>query len=168
MKPVANEFVHNILFCGCGGQGVLTAAEICGRAAIKAGFHVKMSAVHGMAQRGGSVESHRRFGKAVASPMIPCGKVHWLVCMDETEGLRHFSQLDKKGIDFTPFLKMAGSLLSDKRTLNIFMLGVLSTMLSIKEKFWIEAIREVLPEKIALINEKVFGDGVKTVESLRS
>ncbi len=52
----------NILFCGTGGQGVLSAAEICGWAALFAGCHVKKSEVHGMAQRGGSVESHLRFG----------------------------------------------------------------------------------------------------------
>lgn len=53
----------NILFCGIGGQGVLTASEICGQAAMFEGYHVKKSEVHGMAQRGGSVESHLRLEK---------------------------------------------------------------------------------------------------------
>ena len=47
---------YNITFGGTGGQGILKAAEICGWAAMFAGYHVKKSEVHGMAQRGGSVE----------------------------------------------------------------------------------------------------------------
>jgi len=54
---------HNILFYGIGGQGVLTAAEICALAAMQDNYHVKKSEVKGMAQRGGSVESYVRFEK---------------------------------------------------------------------------------------------------------
>jgi indolepyruvate ferredoxin oxidoreductase beta subunit len=50
--------VYSITFGGIGGQGVLKASEICGWAAMFAGYHVKKSEVHGMSQRGGSVESH--------------------------------------------------------------------------------------------------------------
>ena len=63
----AQQRTINILFCGTGGQGVLKAAEVCGWAAVYAGLHAKKSEVHGMAQRGGSVESHVRFGKEVIS-----------------------------------------------------------------------------------------------------
>ena len=70
-----NDRTVNILFCGTGGQGVLKAAEVCGWAAMFAGLHAKKSEVHGMAQRGGSVESHLRFGKKVFSPLIPKGRV---------------------------------------------------------------------------------------------
>ena len=65
--------MHNVLFCGVGGQGVLTAAEICGIAAMEAGFHVKKSEVHGMAQRGGSVLSTVKVG-AFHGPLIAPGE----------------------------------------------------------------------------------------------
>ena len=65
---------YNITFGGTGGQGILKAAEICGWAAMFAGYHVKKSEVHGMAQRGGSVESHVRFGKKVFSPIVSAGR----------------------------------------------------------------------------------------------
>ena len=160
MSKIGKDHVYNILFCGYGGQGVLTAAEICGRAAIMSGFHVKMSAVHGMAQRGGSVESHLRFGKSVASPMIPNGLVQWMVCMDENEGQRHLSQLIKGGTDLSGFIKKSDCL-KDRRTLNIFMLGILSQYLPIKESYWHLAIKEVLPAQIVQINEEVFEKGRK-------
>ena len=55
---------YNVTFGGIGGQGIIKASELVGWAAMYEGFHVKKSEVHGMSQRGGSVESHVRFGKA--------------------------------------------------------------------------------------------------------
>ena len=99
--------VENILFCGTGGQGVLTAAEVTGWAAIYAGFHAKKSEVHGMAQRGGSVESHVRFGTEVLSPLIPKGQVDILVPFhaDEADRLRAF--LKPGGVDLLPYMAKA-------------------------------------------------------------
>ena len=89
----------NILFCGTGGQGILTAAEIVGLAAMYDGHHVKKSEVHGMAQRGGSVESHLRFGKEVFSPIIEAGKVDFLLSFDKGEHDRMVSMLKQDGTD---------------------------------------------------------------------
>ena len=77
----------NILFCGTGGQGILTAAEVVALAAMYDGYHVKKSEVHGMAQRGGSVESHVRIGKKVFSPIIECGKADYLLSVFPECGL---------------------------------------------------------------------------------
>ena len=85
----------NILFCGTGGQGILTAAEIVGLAAMYDGHHVKKSEVHGMAQRGGSVESHLRFGKEVFSPIIECGKADFLLSFEKGEHERMKFMLKK-------------------------------------------------------------------------
>ena len=71
----------NILFYGIGGQGVLSAAEVCALAALNDGYHVKKSEVKGMAQRGGSVESYVRFGEHVISPLPEQGQVDILVCL---------------------------------------------------------------------------------------
>jgi Pyruvate/2-oxoacid:ferredoxin oxidoreductase gamma subunit len=77
----------NILFCGTGGQGVLKASEVCGVAAMLSGYHVRKSEVHGMAQRGGSVESHLRFGRSVESPLIKPGQADFLpdMILDEAQ-----------------------------------------------------------------------------------
>ena len=76
---------YNILFCGIGGQGVLKASEVCGLAAIYDGYNAKKSEVHGMSQRGGSVESHLRFGSEVYSPLIPEGSADFLVSFFKDE-----------------------------------------------------------------------------------
>ena len=60
----------NILFSGVGGQGILLASELTAYAQLWAGFDVKKSEVHGMAQRGGSVVAHLKYGERVYSPLI--------------------------------------------------------------------------------------------------
>jgi len=60
----------NLLLCGVGGQGILLASEIISSALMRAGYDVKQSEVHGMAQRGGSVVAHLRYGTKVYSPLI--------------------------------------------------------------------------------------------------
>ncbi|MEW5744552.1 MAG: indolepyruvate oxidoreductase subunit beta [Nitrospirota bacterium] len=79
----------NILFSGVGGQGIILASRLVSRCAFNAGFMVKSSEVHGMAQRGGSVVTHVRYGEEVYSPLIPTGKADFLVAMEELEGLRY-------------------------------------------------------------------------------
>lgn len=149
--------IYNILFCGTGGQGVLKASEVCGVAALKAGYRVKKSEVHGMAQRGGSVESHLRFGQDVASPLIMPHQADFLVSFfaAESDRLRHF--LKDGGIDLTRFLEQAGQL-QDKRFVNTFFLGILAARLPIDKKFWFEAIEEVVGKRVEE-NKKVFEEG---------
>jgi len=62
--------VKNVLLAGVGGQGIILASKILAEGLIQAGYDVKMSEVHGMAQRGGSVTTQVRFGKRVYSPII--------------------------------------------------------------------------------------------------
>lgn len=140
--------VTNVLFCGRGGQGVLAAAEVLGWAALFSGYHVKKSEIHGMAQRGGSVESHLRFGKVVFSPLIPKGEVDYLVAFDrgERQRLKNFLK-PKGGRDFLSALENAEEELGDQRYLNIFILAWLSRYLAIKEKDWLKAIARVFADK---------------------
>jgi len=86
----------SIFIAGVGGQGVLRFSDILGDAAMNQGFDVKKSEVHGMAQRGGSVTSHVRFGDKVYSPLIPEGKADFLVSLEQLEALRFLSYLDKR------------------------------------------------------------------------
>jgi len=132
--------VTSVLFCGVGGQGVLTASQICGDAALRAGFHVKKSEVKGMSQRGGSVDSHVRFGKKVYSPLIPPGGADFLVPFNEEEGKRWAGFLKKEGTDLSPYLARAAAAVADKRFINTYMLGVLSGRLPFGDKAWFVAL----------------------------
>jgi len=137
----------NILFCGTGGQGILTASEIVGRAAMFDGYHAKKSEVHGMAQRGGSVESHLRLGEEVFSPIIEKGAADFLVPFHKGEHDRMITLLKKDGKDLlTEFLE-ADKLITDKKYLNTYMLGVLSRYLTLSEESWLKAMTEVFKGK---------------------
>lgn len=85
----------NIFLCGVGGQGILLASEIISSACMHAGFDVKQSEVHGMAQRGGSVISHIRFGKKVYSPLIEAGDADFVVSFEMLEALRYLPYMNK-------------------------------------------------------------------------
>ncbi|MCM8784317.1 MAG: indolepyruvate oxidoreductase subunit beta [Candidatus Omnitrophica bacterium] len=146
----------NIVFGGIGGQGVLLASEVCAWAAIYEGYHVKKSEVHGMAQRGGSVESHLRFGKLVWSPLVPTGKADYLVCFHSEEHDRLKPFLKKGGTDLLPALDEARRLLINPRYLNVFVLGVLSRSLPFRENNWVKAIKMVLSKRLFAENLEIF------------
>ena len=80
--------ITNILVVGIGGQGVMTATEILAEAAIALGHDVKKTEVAGMAQRGGVVSSHLRFGPKVLSPQIAPGEADILLGFEPAEGMR--------------------------------------------------------------------------------
>ena len=88
----------NVSLVGVGGQGIILAADILAKAAAMAGYDVKKSEIHGMAQRGGSVTSQVRFGDAVASPIIQEGTADILVSFDKLEALRNAGSLAEGGV----------------------------------------------------------------------
>jgi indolepyruvate ferredoxin oxidoreductase beta subunit len=149
----------NIIFCGIGGQGVLKAGEVCAIAALLEGHHVKKSEVHGMAQRGGAVESHLRFGKKIYSPLIPFGQADYLVSCHQEEAFRMAKFLKPEGRNLGKCLEEAMAKIPDKRYLNIFLLGILSRALTIKERNWLKAINIVFAAKKAKKNQKIFLKG---------
>jgi indolepyruvate ferredoxin oxidoreductase, beta subunit len=89
--------VRSILFAGVGGQGILRASDIMCMAMMEAGFDVKKSEVHGMAQRGGCVTSHVRYGTKVYSPLAETGRIETLVSFEKMEALRYLKFLSKDG-----------------------------------------------------------------------
>ncbi len=89
------ERTNNILFCGVGGQGILLASEVTSHALIEAGYDVKKSEVHGMAQRGGAVEAFLRYGERVYSPLVGLGSVDIEVSFELLESLRYLPYLRK-------------------------------------------------------------------------
>lgn len=80
--------VTNVIICGTGGQGILLASEVLCAAALRAGYDVKKSEVHGMSQRGGSVSSHVRFGEKIYSPLVEKGCADLILSMEKMESLR--------------------------------------------------------------------------------
>ncbi|OGF44197.1 MAG: hypothetical protein A2452_05305 [Candidatus Firestonebacteria bacterium RIFOXYC2_FULL_39_67] len=87
----------NVLITGVGGQGTILAGKILAKCALDSGFDVKSNELHGMAQRGGSVTCHVRFGDKVFSPMIPTGEADFMLAMEELEALRYLSHMKKTG-----------------------------------------------------------------------
>jgi len=85
--------VTNILLVGVGGQGIILASEVMADVFLEAGYDVKKSEVHGMAQRGGSVSTHVRFGPKVYSPLIKEGEADIFMAFEELEALRYLSYL---------------------------------------------------------------------------
>ena len=84
---MGNETI-NVIMVGVGGQGIILASEVLAEVAMNAGYDVRKSDVHGMAQRGGSVSSHVRFGGDVKSPLIERGHADYMLAFEKVEGLR--------------------------------------------------------------------------------
>lgn len=95
--PNKRRDTNNIIICGVGGQGIILASDVLCYAAFLEGFDVKKSEVHGMAQRGGSVITHVRFGKKVYSPLIEEGTTDCILAFEKLEALRYISYLKKGG-----------------------------------------------------------------------
>jgi indolepyruvate ferredoxin oxidoreductase, beta subunit len=92
-----NGRTKNVLFLGVGGQGTILASNILGQVLIHAGYDVKKAEVHGMAQRGGDVTTHFRFGQKVFSPLIKQGDVDFLVSFELLEALRYINWVKPEG-----------------------------------------------------------------------
>lgn len=86
-----------IMLAGVGGQGILLVSRILSNGLIKAGYDVKSSEVHGMAQRGGSVVTQLSFGEKVYSPIVGAGAVDLLITLEKLEALRYVHFLKKNG-----------------------------------------------------------------------
>jgi indolepyruvate ferredoxin oxidoreductase beta subunit len=178
--------ITNVFIAGVGGQGILLASEILSEVALRRGLDVKKSEIHGMAQRGGSVVSHVRFGDRVHSPVIAEREADLLISFEKMEGLRwvHYlaedgaaivntqeiipSGLDEypKGFDdeirkWRPNAFFIDALALAKeagnaRAVNTVMLGAFSNYLDFTEDEWRKAIEARVPKKTIEINSKAF------------
>ncbi len=99
--------IKNIMIVGVGGQGSLLASRILGAAAMNSGFDVKVSEVHGMSQRGGSVVTYVRYGEEVASPVICEGEADVILSFEKLESAR-----------WLPFLKIGGTVVTALQEIN--------------------------------------------------
>ena len=101
-----SERSRGLLLAGVGGQGVILASMIVADALLRAGHDVKQSEVHGMAQRGGSVFSHIRWGPSVDSPLVPLGSAEVLAAFEWAEAIRWVS-----------YVREGGAVVADIRTI---------------------------------------------------
>ena len=88
----------NIMIVGVGGQGTLLTSRIIGKAALAMGLDVKISEVHGMAQRGGSVVTFVRFGESVSEPVVEEGQADVIIAFERLEARRYSHFLKKDGV----------------------------------------------------------------------
>ena len=99
--------VKNIMIVGVGGQGTLLASKLMGKAFVEKGFDVKVSEVHGMSQRGGSVVTYVRYGEKVYSPLIEKGEADLIIAFEQLEAAR-----------WLPFLKPGGILITSTQKID--------------------------------------------------
>ena len=97
----------NIMIVGVGGQGTLLASRILGNAILSLGYDVKVSVVHGMSQRGGSVVTYVKYGDKVYSPVIDKGEADIILAFEQLEALRAL-----------PYLKMGGKMIANTQKIN--------------------------------------------------
>ena len=97
----------NIMIVGVGGQGTLLASRILGKVAIKLGYDVKVSEVHGMSQRGGSVVTYVKYGERVYSPIIDRGEADHVLAFEMLEAMRAL-----------PYLKKGGTMIANTQKMN--------------------------------------------------
>ena len=180
----------NIIIVGVGGQGILLTSKILGFLALKMGEQVKVSEVHGMSQRGGSVITHVRIGEDVHSPLVDPGEADFVLSFEKLEALRAEYFLRPGGVlisntqEILPMPVIMGTAaypetapateksvlldalsLAEKagsgRAVNIVLLGVLARYLPWPESAWEEAIAACVPPKTLEINLNAFRAGLK-------
>ena len=179
----------SILIVGVGGQGTLLSSRILGRAAIRAGHDVKVSEVHGMSQRGGSVVTYVKYGDQIASPIIGLGEADVILAFELLEAYRALPYLKKGGkiivnpqrlnpmpvitgaaeypgdileklrqaadvsaLDALALAQEAGS----PKAANVALIGVMARETALEKQFWLDTIRETVPEKFLEINLRAF------------
>lgn len=96
-----SNFQRSCLLCGVGGQGTVLASRILAQAAMEKGYFARTAETIGMAQRGGCVVSHVRFGKCVAASMIPLGKADVIIGFEPGEAVRNLEYLKPGGLVIT-------------------------------------------------------------------
>lgn len=187
----------NLIIVGYGGQGILTAAEIVSLAALKQEHDVKETELHGLAQRGGSLDCHIRFGKKVFSPLVPRGEADLIIAFEALEALRACYWAGKNTkiiVSSKAFRSSAGlnEILSKivkitkkiyivdadsavkKETgsamgVNIFLLGyaLSKKAIPLKEEFVLQAIKESIRPRFLEENINLFRKGEKNDRGYR-
>jgi indolepyruvate ferredoxin oxidoreductase beta subunit len=97
LNQLNNKKTKALLLVGVGGQGTILASKILSEGLVKLGYDVKMSEIHGMAQRGGSVTTQIKYGEKIYSPIIGTGEADVIVAFEKAEAVRYLSYLKEDG-----------------------------------------------------------------------
>jgi indolepyruvate ferredoxin oxidoreductase beta subunit len=175
---------YDIILSGVGGQGALLAAKVLANLAASKQLDIKMSEVHGMAQRGGSVITHVRMAEKVMSPLISIGEADFVIGFEWLEALRALDYLKEDGKmiastqEIMPITVITGSAeypeniekdniialdalklakqAGNARCVNIVMLGVLSNFLPFDLESWISSLSAAIKPKMLDVNIEAF------------
>ena len=131
----------NIILAGVGGQGIVTLLSVIDEATFVEGYDTRSSELHGLSQRGGSVEAHIRFGKKVYSPMVANGSADLIIALEALEGLRESAKAGKqtKILINEYFLPFLGSLPKEE---------IIRQLQNSKKDFILVPASEVCKEKL--------------------
>lgn len=134
----------SIMLVGVGGQGTLLASRILGNTLLSQGFDVKVSEVHGMSQRGGSVVTYIKYGKKVYSPVIEKGEADVIVSFEELEAAR-----------WLPYLRKGGKLITNSQQVEPMpvITGAMEYPAEIIEKITAKAVDITALDALSLANE---------------
>ena len=182
----------DILIVGVGGQGTLLASRVLGKYALDAGQDIKLSEVHGMAQRGGSVMTYVRMGEKILSPIIDEGGADLILAFEKLEALRYLHYLKEGGEvlyssqEIMPMPVVTGAAdypqgieerlngcavdalglalgAGNSKAANSVMLGALCKKLSLDKEKFLDALLASIPQKTVDMNKKAFELGFDAV-----
>ena len=158
----------NILIVGVGGQGTLLASKVMGKVFLDSGYDVKVSEVHGMSQRGGSVVTYVRYGDEVYSTLIDKGEADILLSFEALEAARWLPYLKKDGVVITNTQRLnpveadalalaeeAGS----AKSVNVVLLGIAAKHIGLDKQLWLDAVKSTVPPKTVDMNVAAFEKG---------
>lgn len=174
----------NIMIVGVGGQGTLLASKVLGKLFVSQGYDVKVSEVHGMSQRGGSVVTYVRYGENVYSPLVEIGEADYIISFEPLEAARWLEYLNPdEGVlitnthEINPMPVITGqaeypeNIVSKldvqvdalnaqhegyERCVNIILLGRLSRYFDFDKSVWIDAIKACVKPQFVDMNIKAF------------
>ena len=165
----------NIMIVGVGGQGTHLTSRILGGLAIAGGYDVKLSEVHGMAQRGGSAVTYVRYGEKVAEPIVEEGQADVIIAFERLEALRYAHFLKKDGvliandwrIDPMPVVIGAAQypehiledLAKEHKVFNMIVLGIAAQHMDFTKEQWYDVIEHTVPPKTVELNKQAFDVG---------
>ena len=178
----------NIVIVGVGGQGILLTSRILGAMALNLGMDIKVSEVHGMSQRGGSVITHVRIGEKIHSPLIDPRGADYVVSFEYLEALRAQDYLKPDGtmivnqqrilpmpvisgaaeypdrpFDTQRLIEVDALRMSQKagsaKAVNIVLLGVLAKRIGENKSLWETAVAQCVPAKTVKVNLAAFSAG---------
>lgn len=169
----------SIMIVGVGGQGTLLTSRILGGIAMENGFDVKISEVHGMSQRGGSVVTYVRYGETVAEPIVEEGQADVIIAFERLEALRYSHFLKKDGVligaaeypeqileNLEKQVKVysvnateEAKKLGNSRVSNLVVLGLAAKHMDFSKEQWYSVIEHTVPPKTIDVNKAAFDAG---------